>query len=236
MGALSVLPKDRIILPLDVDSLDQATRLVMDLDDHVGLFKIGLALYMKEGPRVIQSIQHIVGNRIFLDLKFHDIPETVRKASKVLVPLSRGIRFVTVHTSEGEIMVKAAVDALKGGTQVLGVTVLTSSGDQKTAARVLELSKIAKDAGCAGVVCSGHEAKPVKQELGKDFIVVTPGIRPRWSTIPGDDQKRVMTPQEAIMNGADYIVVGRPIHTAKNPVEAANKITTEIADALRLRK
>lgn len=232
----SLSPKDRIILPLDFESLDEATRLTKDLKDHVGLFKIGLALFVKEGPRVIQSIHDIAGDRIFLDLKFHDIPETVRKASEALIAVSQGIRFVTVHTSEGEGAVKAAVGALKGKIRVLGVTILTSLGDEKTVTPVLELSRIAKKAGCAGVVCSGHEARAVKQELGKDFIVVTPGIRPRWSTIPGDDQKRVMTPQEAIRNGADYIVVGRPIHTAKDPVEAADKISNEIDGAVRLRK
>ena len=236
MPTASLMPKDRIVLPLDMESLDEATRLAKDLKDHVGLFKIGLALFVKEGPRVVQSIQDIAGDRIFLDLKFHDIPETVRKASEALLTLSRGIRFVTVHASEGEAALKTAVDALKGTTQVLGVTVLTSSGNQKTVSRVLELSKIAKNAGCAGVVCSGHEASAVKQDLGKEFIVVAPGIRPGWATITGDDQKRIMTPREAILNGADYIVVGRPIHTAKDPVEAADKISNEIDDAVRLRK
>jgi orotidine-5'-phosphate decarboxylase len=234
--ALSVLPKDRIILPLDVESLEQATRLANDLKDHVGLFKIGLALFVKEGPRVIQTIHEITGDRIFLDLKFLDIPETVRNAARALIPISKGIQFITVHTLGDQETVKAAAEVLKGKTNVLGVTILTSTGNQKTVARVLELSKIAKNAGCAGVVCSGHEARAVKQELGKDFIVVAPGIRPGWASIPGDDQKRIMTPHEAILNGADYIVVGRPIHTAKDPVEAAAKISIEIDGAIRLRK
>ncbi len=218
-------------MPLDFESLDEATRLTKDLKDHVGLFKIGLALFVKEGPRVIQSIHDIAGDRIFLDLKFHDIPETVRKASEALIAVSQGIRFITVHTSEGEGAVKAAVGALKGKIRVLGVTILTSSGNQKTVTSVLELSRIAKKAGCAGVVCSGHEAKTVKKECGENFIVVTPGIRPVWASVQRDDQRRIMTPGEAIRNGADYIVVGRPIYKSPDPVDTAVRIAEEIEGA-----
>ena len=139
-------------------------------------------------------------------------------------------------------MVRAAVEAVEGRVQVLGITVLTSlsemdsktSGYSKTVQeRVLDLARVAKKAGCAGVVCSGREAKAVKEECGKDFIVVTPGIRPNWAAVSGDDQQRIMTPGEAIRNGADYVVVGRPISQAKDPVEAAEKITQEIMEALR---
>ena len=212
----------------------------MDLKDYVGLFKIGLALFVKEGPRVIQAIQDMAGERIFLDLKFHDIPETMRQAATALMAVSKGSRFVTVHTSEGEDSVRAAVEAVKGNTKILGVTVLTSSSgldvsptsrNLSVQVRVLAMSRIAKNSGCAGIVCSGYEAKAVKEQFGQDFLVVTPGIRPGWATVAGDDQQRVMTPREAILNGADYIVVGRPIHKAKDPVEAANRISNEIKEA-----
>lgn len=242
MGTPSLLAKDRIVLPLDFDSLDHALKFVKTLKDHVGLFKVGLTLFVKEGPQVLHRIQQIAGNKIFLDLKFHDIPATVRGVSAALMTVSEAIRFITVHTSDGEAPVRAAVEALKDKTRVLGVTVLTSlSGvDLKALGfkttiqeRVLNLSRTAKNAGCAGVVCSGYEVKAVKQELGKDFIVVVPGIRPNWAAVSGDDQQRVMTPGEAIRNGADYVVVGRPISKAKDPVEAAEKITQEIMEALR---
>ena len=207
------------------------------LKDHVGLFKVGLALFVREGPAVLRRVQEIVGDRIFLDLKLHDIPETIRKASAVFKTMSGGVRFVTIHTSSGEAIVKAAIEAMEGKAQILGVTVLTSLSDEdlKTLGhqetieeRVLALSRIAKNAGCAGVVCAGREAKAVKQKLGAGFIVVTPGIRPGGMTIPGDDQRRPMTPREAVLQGADYIVVGRPIITAHNPVEAVEKISQEI--------
>lgn len=246
MRTPSLLAKDRIVLPLDFDSLDHALKFVKTLKDHVGLFKVGLTLFVKEGPQVLHRIQQIAGNKIFLDLKFHDIPKTVRSASAVVSSLSGAVKFITVHASEGEATVKAAAEAMKNRTQVLGITVLTSLSENDLKAlgfkttiqeRVLDLSRTAKNAGCAGIVCSGYEAQAVKQGLGKDFIVVTPGIRPKWAAIPGDDQQRIMTPQEAILNGADYVVVGRPIYKAADPVEAAEKIAYEIADALRgLRK
>ncbi len=242
MGIPSLSAKGRIIFPLDFDSLNLAIKFVETLRDHVGLFKVGLTLFVKEGPQVLHRIQQIAGNKIFLDLKFHDIPETVRSVSAVISSLSGEVTFITVHTSDGEAMVRAAVEATKDGTRVLGVTVLTSLSDvdlkaaglRKTVQeRVLDLSRIAKSAGCAGVVCSGHEARAVKQELGKDFIVVTPGIRPKWAAVSGDDQRRIMTPGEAILNGADYVVVGRPIYKAQDPVQAAEKIADEIEKALQ---
>ena len=242
METQTVTAKDRIIFPLDAESLDHPIRWVKTLKDHIGLFKVGLTLFVKEGPKVLNLIQEVAGKKVFLDLKFHDIPETVRAASLALRPVSDAVQFITVHTMEGEATVRAAVEAVEDRVQVLGITVLTSlsemdsktSGYSKTVQeRVLDLARVAKKAGCAGVVCSGREAKAVKEECGKDFIVVTPGIRPNWAAVSGDDQQRVMTPGEAIRNGADYVVVGRPISQAKEPVEAAEKITQEIMEALR---
>lgn len=239
-----LLPKERIIFPLDVLSLDEAKQLIKLLKDHIGLFKVGLTLFVNEGFRVIEMIEDIVGvsgeSRIFFDLKFLDTPETSGNVSSVLMSKSHGLKFVTVHTSEGERIVRAVVDKMQYGAKVLGITVLTSLSEEESKElgysgpieeRVLARANIAKRAGCAGVVCSGHEAKSVKQKFGKDFIVVTPGIRPIWFKIPHDDQRRVMTPKEAVLNGADYIVIGRPISTAKDPVEAAHKIAQEIEEA-----
>lgn len=238
---LQLSAKERIVFPLDVPSLEEAKRFVKLLKDRVGLFKVGLTLFIKEGFQVIKMIEDIAGHKIFLDLKFHDIPETVGNASSVLMSKSQGIKFVTVHTSEGGRMVRAVVEKMTKGTGVLGVTVLTSMDEKESEElgyskpikdRVLALAGIAKRAGCVGVVCSGNEAKAVKERLGKEFVVVTPGIRPAWANIHKDDQRRVMTPKEAILNGADYIVVGRPIYTAKDPADAANKIAQEIEEAL----
>lgn len=233
--------KERIVFPLDVPSLEEAERFVKLLKDHIGLFKVGLTLFVREGFQVIKMIEDIAGCKVFLDLKFHDIPETVGNVSSVLMSKSQGIKFVTVHTSEGERIVRAVVEKMTKGTGVLGVTVLTSLDEKESEElgyskpikdRVLALAGIAKRAGCVGVVCSGNEAKAVKEKFGKDFVVVTPGIRPAWTNIRKDDQRRIMTPKEAILNGADYIVVGRPIYTARDPVDAADKIAQEIEESL----
>jgi orotidine-5'-phosphate decarboxylase len=243
MSTKSLSARERIIFPLDFTSLQEAARYIEMLKDHVGLFKVGLTLFVKEGPKVIEAIQKTAkNNKVFLDLKFHDIPETLGNAAAALMEQSHAIKFITVHTSEGEAIAKAVVDAMKNGTQVLGITVLTSLGQAELQAleisdtveqRVLRLAQIAKNAGCAGIVCSGREAKAAKRKFGKDFIVVTPGIRPSWSVIPGDDQQRIMTPREAIVQGADYIVVGRPIYKDPHPIKAAEKVAHEIDAALK---
>ena len=233
--------KERIILPLDFASLDEVTPLIRELKDHIGLFKIGLTLFLKEGFDVIIRVHDIAGGRkIFFDMKFHDTPWQMAGVSAALMSGSEGVRFVTVHTSEGELMVRAVVGALRNGPQVLGITVLTSQGEEEAKQlgyvtsvedRVIVLSTVAKNSGCAGVVCSGHEAKAVKEKLGRDFIVVTPGIRPGWTNIDNDDQRRIMTPAEAVQNGADYVVVGRPIYKSRDPVGAAKRIAEEMEEA-----
>lgn len=233
--------KDRIVLPLDVGSFDEVKATIRKLKDGVGLFKVGLTLFVKDGKRLIEYLKgEVGGDRIFLDLKFHDIPETVGNASAVVA--SFGVKFLTVHASDGERVLKAAADAVQPGTQILGITVLTSSSETElkaleistpVSARVLTLAKIARRAGCAGVVCSGLEAGGVKQVCGRDFIVVTPGIRPAWAQVPGDDQRRVMTPGEAVRQGADYVVVGRPIYTASDVIGAAQRVAEEIEAALQ---
>lgn len=232
--------KERIILPLDFPSREQAQTVVKQLRDHVGLFKVGLTLYVKEGRTILDYLTNEVGaDRIFLDLKFLDIPETVANVSAMIDSFRP--RFITVHASQGPRVLKAAVEALRSGTRVLAVTVLTSVTEaelrelkinQTVKERVLLLAQIAKGARCAGVVCSGLEAGEVKKECGRDFIVVTPGIRPIWAEVSKDDQRRKMTPGEAIQNGADYIVVGRPISSSSDRVGAARKIAEEIEAAL----
>lgn len=234
-------PKDRIIFPLDLPDLDEAIEYAELLKDDVGVFKIGLQLFVKSGPRAIGAVKERTDAAIFLDMKFHDIPETVKGAIRSASAL--GVEFVTVHTEGGSSLLKAVVEGSEGKTKVLGVTVLTSlSKDDLVEAGfdpkfkdptelVVARARLAKAAGCSGIVCSGLEAGLVKKELGKDFLVVTPGIRPKDS--PPDDQKRLSTPYEAVYNGADYIVVGRPIRNAPDPRKAASLIAEEIERALK---
>jgi orotidine-5'-phosphate decarboxylase len=180
---------------------------------------------------------------VFLDLKLHDIPETVFRAMEGIAGL--GVTFATVHCGETPRMLEAAVSGAKGKVGVLGVTVLTSvaSEDIKAAGfrkpfyedltrLVIERADMAKAAGCTGIVCSGREVKMIKKTLGRDFIAVTPGIRPVWDDIKTHDQKRVVTPAIAVKNGSDYLVIGRPIRDASNPKEAVLRIVKEIEAVL----
>jgi orotidine-5'-phosphate decarboxylase len=235
-------PKDRLIFPLDVPTPEEARTLIELLKDEVGLFKVGLELFMAAGPTFLQFMTDSLGVDYFLDLKFHDIPATVRSAQSRIM---KGARLTTVHVDQGRQMLQTNVEALKNRVKVLGVTVLThlSTEDllalgiakeyaENPAKLVLLRAKLAKEAGCDGVVCAGLEAQAVKNEFGKDFLVVCPAIRPHWAAVPGDDQNRITTPSEAIKAGADYIVVGRPIRFADKPAEAARKIVAEITQAL----
>lgn len=235
---MSIPPKDRIIFALDVPGVEESRRLVGLLKDHVGMFKIGLELFVACGPEIVRTVKENGGKGIFLDLKFHDIPETVKGAMRSASRL--GVDLVTVHTSDGQAMMKAAVEAA-GSAKILGVTVLTSlagealseagiDGKFTPEALVLHRAKSARAAGCAGIVCSGQEARAVREMCGPDFLIVTPGVRSADDAV--GDQKRVVTPSEAVRNGADYIVVGRPIRRAPDPVEAAKRIAGEIEKAV----
>ncbi len=232
-------PKDYLIFPLDVPTFEEAIHYVELLRDHVGLFKVGLELFVSVGLRILEAIRERGGAGIFLDLKFHDIPATVKGA--FLAASAHGVAFTTVHCDEGRGLLRSVVENNPSGTRILAVTVLTSleSGDLKELGYmdryvnditelVMLRARMAKGAGCSGVVCSGLEVERVKAELGTDFLVVTPGIRPAWSVVGKDDQKRIITPHEAIKRGADYIVVGRPIRTAKEPIEATKRVLDEI--------
>ncbi len=236
-------PKDYIIFSLDVPSLKEAKQFVKLLSEHVGMFKVGLELFIKSGPEVINVIKSLGSARIFLDLKLHDIPATVSRAMESIAKL--GVAFATVHCAESKEMLEAAVAGSKGKVGVLGVTVLTSVSDKDLFAAglrpefasnmsmlVMQRAAAARDAGCSGVVCSGLEVEMIKEKFGEGFIAVTPGIRSSVGSMKKDDQRRITTPARAIQNGSDYLVIGRPIRDAKNPQEAAVRIAKEIETVL----
>jgi len=218
--------------------------LVKALAPVVGTFKVGLELFIKSGPEIIRRIQmHAPGCNIFLDLKLHDIPATVNRAMRQVAAL--GIDMATVHCGESESMLAAAVEGAGKAVKVLGVTVLTSVGtedllragyDQTLATDLPELvlkkALMADTSGCAGVICSPLEVGIIKKYLGQGFLAVTPGVRPQQKDAPPDDQVRVSTPDGAIKNGSDYLVIGRPIREATNPLAAAKAILAEIEKAL----
>lgn len=226
-------PKDRLIVALDVDSRERAERLVEELGPHVGMFKVGKELFTSEGPEMVRSIV-ASGGRVFLDLKFHDIPNTVAKAVGAASRL--GAFFLTVHASGGRAMLEAAASALPAeGTQLLAITVLTSHTDEslrEAGARgtvqetVRQLAVLARESGIDGVVCSPHEIALIRETAGDDLVIVTPGIRPKGAA--KGDQARVTTPAEAVRLGCDYIVVGRPITEAASPADAARAIVEEL--------
>jgi orotidine-5'-phosphate decarboxylase len=227
--------KDYIIFPLDVPTLEEAKPFVRLLSSHVGMFKVGLELFIRSGPEVIRYIKSESSAGIFLDLKLHDIPVTVERAMRSVAELD--VDLATVHCGESSGMLKAAVAGAGGRVRVLGVTVLTSvsENDLRSAgfpAEVPELvsrrAVMASDAGLDGIVCSGLEVASIKTRCGTNFLCVTPGIRPSWEAVGGDDQQRVTTPGGAIGRGADYLVIGRPIRDAERPDNAALRIAGEI--------
>lgn len=236
-------PKDYIIFPLDVPAFDEAKVLIDLLADHIGIFKVGLELFISAGPEVVRYINNAGRAEVFLDLKLHDIPATVRRAASVVGGM--GVRFATVHCGDSVKMLEEAVAGAGDRTQILGVTVLTSTGSadivqagysseyhDNLGRLVLKKAETAKRAGCAGVICSGLETAGIKELCGSEFLTITPGIRPAWSVDNNDDQVRITTPGQAVKNGSDYIVVGRPIRDAENPKIAAEKISEEIAAVL----
>ncbi len=238
--------KDYIAFPLDVSSKAEALEYVKLLDEYVGVFKIGLELFMEQGPDMVRNIKNQTNASIFLDMKLHDICATVERAMKVAAGL--GIDFMTVHGAcSGDTLTKAAKAAGKN-LNVLGVTVLTDNDGTDIQADgftqefsespeklvLLRAAKIHR-AGCAGVVCSGREVKAIKSSIGSTFLAVTPGIRPAWSVNDEkkqDDQKRITTPEQAISQGSDLLVIGRPIRDAADPAKAAQMVVEEIQATL----
>ncbi len=231
-------PRDRLIVALDVPDASRALELVAQLQSAAGVFKIGKQLFVAEGPRLVRDVVSR-GNRVFLDLKFHDIPNTVASAVKSATAL--GVSMLTVHASGGLKMLKAAVDAAADSPKppiVLAVTVLTSIGDDdlqqigvagRVLDQVLRLATLAREAGCTGIVASPHEAAEIRKRLGEGFAIVTPGVRPVGTS--AGDQARVLTPAQAIAAGATHLVIGRPITEAADPAQAARLIVDEIAGA-----
>ncbi|MFA5335418.1 MAG: orotidine-5'-phosphate decarboxylase [Candidatus Omnitrophota bacterium] len=232
-------PGEKLIVALDMKTLDEAALMVKKLGTTVRVFKVGMGLFTSYGPDAVKMV-HDKGAKVFLDLKFHDIPNTVAHAVRSAAKL--GVFMMNVHAMGGsDMMASAAAAALEAAVDpekkpiLLGVTVLTSMDqasigeigvDRRIGEEVIALARLGKDSGLDGVVASPNETSLIRQNLGKDFIIVTPGIRPA-GTEKGD-QKRIMTPADAVKAGADYIVVGRPIIEAKDPVEAAKKIIKEM--------
>jgi orotidine-5'-phosphate decarboxylase len=231
---------DKLVVALDVPTRREALDLARVLAGKVGMFKVGLELFCAEGPAFVREVQQAAP--VFLDLKLHDIPNTVRRALEALLPLDPSL--VTIHTQGGPAMMEAAAEVVRGhrrkggSTQLLGVTVLTSL-DREALARLgsaaepgdmaLHLARLAKECGCDGVVCSAQEARSVRQACGADFHRLTPGIRPGGVAV--QDQARVVTPAQALRDGATRLVVGRPITQAPDPAAAAQAILQEMAEA-----
>ena len=237
--------KDRIILALDVDDFAEAEKLVAELKDYVGFFKVGLQVYTSCGSEIVDMI-HSYGSKVFFDGKFHDIPNTVAKASVNLV--KKGVDVFDVHIKGGSKMLTTTVKYTQEVAKsleinrptILGVTLLSSFGqrtlnqelnvDMNIDDYVASLAKIAQDAKLDGVVASASEVQLIRKICGEDFIIVCPAVRPTWSVV--DDQVRVVTPADAIKAGVDYMVVGRPVTKADDKIAAIQLIIDEIEDAL----
>ena len=234
----------KLILALDVSEHDYALELVDKFSDHIGTFKVGLELFSSCGPRIVEDI-HKKGKKVFLDLKLHDIPNTVSNAAVALTRL--GVHMFNLHASGGlemmqmcrEKVVEVCLKENLARPKILGVTVLTSISREilrdemgiqhGVRTHVRHLAALALKAGLDGVVASAREVEVIRNHCGKGFLIVTPGIRPSWT--PPDDQKRTMTPKEAIREGADYLVVGRAILRQPDPIKAVELIALEMLAA-----
>ena len=235
-------PDQRIILALDVPGFDDAVEIVDRFHEHVEIFKVGSELFTAAGPGIIEKV-HAYGKKVFLDLKFHDIPTTVYRSAMAAARL--GVFMLNVHSLGGSVMMQQAAEAVRKVSiernvdrpKVIGVTILTSM-DQDTmhnelgislrmSAQVKHLASMAQRSGLDGVVASAEEAEEIRSRFGRDFLIVTPGIRPAWAA--ADDQKRTLTPREAIKKGSDYLVIGRAILSHPDPVGAMKRIEDEIA-------
>jgi orotidine-5'-phosphate decarboxylase len=226
------MPTDKIIPALDLDSGEQALALVRQLKSQLSLFKVGKQLFTREGPALIKALRQ-EGVEVFLDLKFHDIPQTVAKAAAAAASLD--VRFLTLHTSGGSEMMRAALQAVQGSPlQLLGVTVLTSMDDDglrevgvdhTAQGQVLNLARLAEKSGLSGLVCSPLEADLIRRQVSTSLTLVTPGIRSAADA--AGDQKRTLSGPEAFQAGANYLVVGRPIVQASDPAAAARALIAE---------
>lgn len=222
----------KLIVALDVPSKMAMAAVLGQLHDQISFFKIGLQLYTIGGPEVVMAVS-AMGSRVFLDLKLHDIPNTVARAVEAAANLA--VPMLTIHLSGGKEMIRAAVAAKADNMSIIGVSVLTSSNEAtlreigvsgKIDDQVMRLAKLGIENGVDGIVASAHEIKALRAEFGDKIKIIVPGIRPSWSEM--GDQKRVMTPREALEAGADYLVIGRPITAHPNPAEAVAKILDEL--------
>ncbi|WP_295259343.1 orotidine-5'-phosphate decarboxylase [Veillonella sp.] len=231
---------DRLIVALDVSTMDAMKEIVTSLGDAVSFYKVGMELFYAEGEQTVRYLQE-QNKQVFLDLKLHDIPNTVAHGVSSLTRL--GANLITMHGQGGPVMMKAAVQAARETAEQLGVerakllaiTVLTSFDDEAWTStggqlpisdQVIRLAKLAKECGMDGVVCSALEAKMIREACGDDFLIVTPGIRPSFAAT--NDQKRIATPASALQDGASRLVIGRPITQAENPREAVRLIIEEM--------
>ena len=236
-------PGRRIIFALDVSSLEEARKFVRLLKDRTGFFKVGLELFTAFGKEAVRIVQE-EGGRVFLDLKFHDIPNTVSRAAEEAVKL--GVDMFNLHSSGGTEMMRETAECCRQMAQklnrpkpiLLAVTILTSLDEKNlqevglqgpVGDRVVALADLARQSGIDGVVASPQEISAIRRKCGPEFVIVTPGIRPAFVEAGKDDQKRVLTAKEAVSAGADYIVVGRPIRLASDPAAAMDKVIAEIA-------
>jgi orotidine-5'-phosphate decarboxylase len=227
--------RERLIVALDVSSASEAQKLVTRIGDAAGIYKVGLQLFIAEGPSIVRDLVSS-GRRVFLDLKLHDIPTTVALAIKAAAELR--VDMLTIHGSGGSAMLRAATEAAAGRLNILAVTVLTSLNDEdmqeigvsgRVSDQVLRMAALAQSAGCQGIVTSPREALMVRKAMGESFAIVTPGIRPAGAET--NDQQRIATPAQAIGNGVSHIVVGRPITHATDPAKAAAAIISEMERA-----
>jgi orotidine-5'-phosphate decarboxylase len=227
--------RERLIVALDVSSAAEAQKLVSRIGDAAGIYKVGLQLFTAEGPSIVRDLVSS-GRRVFLDLKLHDIPTTVALAVKSAADLR--VDMLTLHASGGTAMLRAATEAAAGRLNLLAVTVLTSLSDEdmqevgiagRASDQVLRMANLAQSAGCQGIIASPHESLMVRKAMGEGFAIVTPGIRPAGAET--NDQQRIATPTQAIINGASHIVIGRPITHAPDPAQAAQAIICEMEQA-----
>ncbi len=235
---------EKLILALDVASYTDAINIIEKFGDYIGIFKVGPELFLSAGTKIVEEISK-KGKKVFLDLKFHDIPNTVSRAAIIVTRL--GVYMFNVHTSGGLEMMKKCKDSIDelchketlDRPKILGVTVLTSISKKvfkgelgiqhSLRNHVKNLAALSQKAGLDGVIASAKEASMIRNHCGKEFLIVTPGIRPSWT--PPDDQKRTMTPKEAIKEGADYLVIGRGVLQHPDPLKALELINLEILTA-----
>jgi orotidine-5'-phosphate decarboxylase len=238
------LARRKLIVALDFDTREKAQNMINKLEDSIDIFKVGLELYLASRGKIVEYL-HNKGKKVFLDLKFMDIPNTVAGAAREATKM--GVFMFNVHTPGGRVMMEAARNAVEqvvtAGQQkplLIGVTVLTSLDQndlkqlgitQEVKELVIARAKLAKEAGLDGVVASPKEAGEIKKVCGDDFISVCPGVRPTWASM--GDQKRVMTPKDAINQGASYLVVGRPITGGQDPAQNAIKVLEEMEEGFK---